>query len=44
MEEPIDCCQTIVNYCKKNYKKCENCEIEKICSKYFIREPRRWRD
>ena len=43
MEEPIDCIKIIVNHCKSNYKKCENCEIEHICEKYFTREPRRWR-
>lgn len=43
MEEPIDIIQTIINNCKENHKKCENCEIEHICAKYFVREPRRWR-
>ena len=43
MNEPLECCQIIKEYCKNNCNNCEKCEIEKICSKYFTREPRRWR-
>lgn len=43
MEEPIDCVKIIIDYCKENYNKCENCEIDHICEQYFVREPRRWR-
>lgn len=43
MKEPIDCVKIIIDYCKENYNKCENCEIDHICEKYFVREPRKWR-
>lgn len=43
MEEPIDCVKIIMGYCKENCNKCENCEIDHICEKYFVKEPRKWR-
>ena len=43
MEEPIDCVKIIIDYCKENYNKCGKCEIDHICEKYFVREPRKWR-
>lgn len=33
----------IHKHCLKNYKNCIDCEIEKACTKYFNREPRRWK-
>lgn len=40
----IDCITLMIDYCKKNHKDCEKCQIEYFCEKYFVREPRRWRD
>lgn len=50
MEEDIkeveDCIEIIKGNCLNKYldkQNCDKCEIEHICSKYFTREPRRWK-